>query len=537
MSADHGGTPRATEQAMGGRVAAGTAWMVGQSLAIKVLGLVAQVVIARILLEQDFGLFGLCLAFSSIATLIRSGGVQQVLVQRGRRFHLWAGPAFWLTMMLSLVGSVFLVVAGPIASAVYDEPALTPLLLVLALEPPLSAIGLLPRTKLMHELRFRTLMWAQGPAEVLRVVALIAFAMLGFGAMSFVLARLVFGVASNIVLWSVARPGVRLRPRFTRFKSLFADSGYSFGSQGIYQIIAQADKLILGLFASASVVGIYYFAFNLSLQAVGLFTTNLQQVFLPALSRLKDEPARQWDACVRGSRVMALVAGGICALQFAASPTAVPLLFGERWRDAVAILQLLTPALLIRLVWPIVGVRLQGRRDFRGVFFTRCVTGPFFVVAVSVGAWLDGADGAAIGCGCLALLEILLLYRRATGSVTRAISSVQDVLAGPALAGDVGGVEGILVGAWMSKTLASTTGILVNAWVSYALASNPLTQLLSTQWTLVMELAIVSGTSIVAYTLCSAVTSRRHWTVILSTACRSACFAKLVPARLRHRAI
>ena len=452
--------------------------MVGQSVALKGLALLVQVVLARLLLKEDFGLFGLCLAFSAVASLIRQAGVQQVLIQRGRRFGLWAGPAFWFTLSTALAGSAFLLAAGPIAAGVYDEPELRNLLWLLALEPPLTALGMLPRAHLTHQMRFCTLTRLALPAELVRAGALVGLALLGLGAMSFVLSRLIYAGTLSAALWLAARPRVRLRPRLSRWKHLLADGGYALGAEAIFLVIAQGDYVILGLLASTAVVGVYYFAFNLSTQAVVMLTTNLQQVLLPAMSRLRDEPARQWSAYERAAGVLALAGGLIAAVQAAAAPAGVPLVFGSRWNEAVPILQALAPALLLRLVWPLTVVTLQGRRDFRAIFLRRCVTGPLFVLVVGVGAWFDGARGAAIGVGLHALCELAVFSARAAGGWASGLGSMRRALLGPGVAGLLAAGAGLAVDAALSSAgtgplwLAARTAVVIGVCVMvYAAAA------------------------------------------------------------------
>src|SRR2546428_3546362 len=99
----------------------------------------------------------------------------------------------------------------------------------------------------------------------------VLFAYLGFGAYSFVLPLLITGAAYAMVLFFLTKPPIRLQPEFARWPSLAGLSSLVLLARILSRIILQGDTIILGLVYATEVVGIYYFAYGLSVQAVVLF--------------------------------------------------------------------------------------------------------------------------------------------------------------------------------------------------------------------------------------------------------------------------
>ena len=66
------------------RTSRGAAWMTVQTILTKVLSLGSQLILARLLLEEDFGLYGLALTVYSFAAMIHQAGIQEVLIHRQR---------------------------------------------------------------------------------------------------------------------------------------------------------------------------------------------------------------------------------------------------------------------------------------------------------------------------------------------------------------------------------------------------------------------------------------------------------------------
>ena len=61
--------------------------MSAQVVYIKLLGLLLQLVMAKLLLRDDFGLYSLALTVYSFAAMFHQAGVLEVLVQRQKSFH------------------------------------------------------------------------------------------------------------------------------------------------------------------------------------------------------------------------------------------------------------------------------------------------------------------------------------------------------------------------------------------------------------------------------------------------------------------
>ena len=86
---------------LGRQTAGGFAWMSSQTVLSKIIGVGTQVALARWFLGQgDFGVLGLALTFVAFANLFQHVGLRDVLIQRHRRFSIWANAAFWMSLLL-----------------------------------------------------------------------------------------------------------------------------------------------------------------------------------------------------------------------------------------------------------------------------------------------------------------------------------------------------------------------------------------------------------------------------------------------------
>ena len=388
--------PQITRSApVGQQATRGFAWLLGQTLTVKVLTMGGQVVLAWLLLPEDFGVVGLAYTLAAFAGLINAAGLRDVLIRRQQHIRCWGNVAFWLSLSLGLLASLAMAAMAPIAAALYDMPSLVGIVLVMAATIPLTSLHTVPWTVLQQQLRFRataTIGLIEGGGAV---VLAICFAWLGFGAYSFVLPRLATAAVQAAVLWSMVRVPVRWSLQRRRWRLLIGDTATLVLAQLALTVIAQVDRMLLGLVHTAGTVGIYYFAFNLSTQAVQLLSLNLLTVLLPSLSRLQDDIKRQTQAFFSVIRLLALVSMPACFLQAALAGPIIRILFDSKWEPAIPVLRTLSVAMAFAIIAGPAHSMLKAQGRFRAFLICATAQAIMVVASTSIAVSLGGADAVA----------------------------------------------------------------------------------------------------------------------------------------------
>ncbi len=443
---------------MAGAATRGFAWMAAQTLASKAVGMLGQLALSWLLMPEHFGLIALAYAVTTFAGLLQQAGIREVLVHRHKRLQLWATPAFWMALALGTLGGVLMVAGAPVAAWAFDEPRVVGLIAVIAISAPISALSTVPMAVLQAQMRFKALASINLVSNTAAVIIQIILAWLGFGAYSFALWRPIVAVLDAAIAWKLASPPVGRRPQLRRWKHLFAHSGLMLGVAFIYTGITQLGPVILGLLRlGEATVGLYFWAYSLSMQLLVMFSMNLKQVLFASLSRLQDEPERQTTGFLRATRLLGMVVTPVCLLQAAVAEPVVRLIFAPRWLDAVPMLQVLSMATgLVVMASPANGMLMaQGR--FRAYLAISVVSGALSlsfmpaggVIGQSVtGTPLGGGLGVAIGTGVYLALAAPLTLWITLRQMGRGWQDVGATLCPPLLLG------GLAVGAGYGVQLA-----------------------------------------------------------------------------------
>jgi O-antigen/teichoic acid export membrane protein len=378
------------------RTAKGFAWMAGQSIAAKAVTTVGQIVLAWLLMPDDFGLAAVAYMFSVVPLLVQQGGIREVLIRRHRHIDEWVNPAFWMSMTLGMAGGVIMAGLAPLAANWYNEPKLLGLTLIVAALFPLDSLSIVPMASLYGHMRFRVVATVLFGQAVLQTTLMIMFAAMDFGAFSLILPRPIMAVATAIVLWIAAPARLRLNPEVRRWRLLIADGGLVIGANACDLVLMFSPYLILSVLFDFDTVGLYYFAFNLSLQTQTLITQSLSGVLFPALNKLHDEPQRQAAAFLRASRVLACVMIPACLVQAALSDPVVRIVFQPKWEPAIPLLVVLSIAMALKGTgWPAAAL-FQAQNRFAARLRLAVVSVVLFVSMAWFLAWWRGPLGLVL---------------------------------------------------------------------------------------------------------------------------------------------
>jgi teichuronic acid exporter len=390
------------------KAASGFVWLFMQSMSGRVSILVSQLVLAKILFPEDFGVLGLASTITSIFGVFTDVSIDQILQQRRSGMRLWATQAFWMSLSLGMVMALAMSICAPFGAKLYHNDNVAVLVWVTASSLPISALRVVPQAQLASSMKFKFLA-SYGTGEFFASqIMTILFALLHFGALSFVLPGPLLATIRAIVFWKVAP--LHLRPfRFSKgWLVMFRRGATLLGTRLTCTLIDQGDYITLGLMTSAHILGVYFFAFRLAAQPLRVLGTNFHDVLFPALTTMNEAPIRQLDATLKSAELLGVLIIPICFIQAAIAEPSLTLLFGTRWSESIPLIQILSLGLALDAIsWPI-GALMASRGQFQRSFKYQILSLPFFYALVFIGTLLASAMGTAIAVSIFFIVRPIL---------------------------------------------------------------------------------------------------------------------------------
>lgn len=266
------------------KIVSGMIWRFGEKVTAQLVSFIVSIVLARILLPDDYGAVALVNIFIVIAEIFVTSGLGTSLIQKKDVTLDDFSTVFWCNMFLSVVLYFLLFLSAPLISSFYKMPLLKTVLRVFGLRLPISALNSIQNAYVSKNMDFKKFFFATIIGTIFSAVVGIAMAYNGFGVWALVAQYMTNSFIDTCVLFVI----IEWRPKFV-FSINSAKPLVSYG----WRILA--TDLIGTLFnqLNAFIIGKRYTSSDLAYYTQGkkipdLINTNvgttLGAVLFPAMS-------------------------------------------------------------------------------------------------------------------------------------------------------------------------------------------------------------------------------------------------------------
>jgi O-antigen/teichoic acid export membrane protein len=400
--ASSGGLPSARR--IKGQMARGIAWMTAARLGVRSLGLVSTMILARLLVPEDFGLIALAMSVVALLDTINQFGFETPLIQKRDATRDDFDSAWTLNILLAVIVATGIVLMAPLAAGFFKEPRVEEILYWIAAGNCFLAFQNIGVVKFRKQLNFRRdfALQVTQKAAMLAVTIPLAFWLRSYWAM-------VAGmVAGNIAAVAVSYLFLPYRPRFC-LKSARMLFGFSKWIQVTSMLRYVRDRgyvLIMGRLLDASAMGLFSVAKEVGSTVPNTLIAPLNRAVMPGYARMAHDPELLRDGYRSMLGLVALVtvpaSVGIAAL----AALIVPVALGPKWQAAVPLLGILSLAGISRsLTASTISVHYATGQPRQQTLITG-IQAFTLLPAVLAGVYFYGLPGAAWAY----LLHSLLLF-------------------------------------------------------------------------------------------------------------------------------
>jgi O-antigen/teichoic acid export membrane protein len=299
------------------------------------LRMAATVVLARILVPEDFGLFALTsLAISALSIFNDFGVGPALVVARGLDYRTRA-TALTLMIAASLLLAAVLVALAPLLADLFDEDQLDELLLVVAGSLFLSGPIWFHETTLQRELEFGKRFAAKLVQTLTYITVAITLAVLDAGVWSLVIGH-VASYAAYLAALVIVTPE-RVTPGWDRTAARrLAASGRGFLAQDALEYAQQqSDAVAVGGTLGATQLGLYGMGYRFGELPYVAIAEPVTQVTFPAFTRMR-ERSEDWRASFLAVLQLVTLATFLLGALFSgAAEPIVRTILGDKWLDTI----------------------------------------------------------------------------------------------------------------------------------------------------------------------------------------------------------
>ncbi len=354
-----------------------------------VLGVGSTAVLARLLTPADFGLIGMVTVVVGFATMFTEAGLSMATVQKAEITQEQISTLFWINVLISVAFGLCVLAGSPLVARFYGKPELTAVTAALSFTFIISGLTLQHQALQRRHMRFGTLAGIRIASQVIALVVTILLALYGLRYWALVVGTLSNALAVTLLTF-VFCPWIPGKMRKgTGVREMLKFGGHLTGFNFINYFSRNADNILIGRFIGADALGLYSRAYQLFMLPIGQVRGPLNDVALPALSALRNDPERYAKYYQRLLDIMASLTMPLTVYCVIEADFLIRNLLGPKWLGAVPVFRILAIAGFVQVLASTRGLVLMScglaRRYFYWGLFNAIVCVASFIVGIPYG--------------------------------------------------------------------------------------------------------------------------------------------------------
>jgi len=306
----------------------------------RIVGLISTLVLARLLVPEDFGLVAMAMSVIALVELATAFGFDVVLIQKANPERHHFDTAWTLTIALYCGCAALIALLAVPAAAFYKDPRLVDLMLVIAVAWGLRGF------ENIGTVEFRRKMDFTKEFIFFAIQRLVGFAVTIAASIAFrtYWALIIGMLASRVTSLALSYIMASYRPRFSvsAARELLSFSKWFLVNNATLVGVVRFPHFLIGRVLGAQQLGVYTVAYDLATLPATELSSPVNRAALPGYSRMTDDKLRFKETFLDIGALVTLIALPASAGMAVVADPLVRLLLGDKWLDAVPVISILS---------------------------------------------------------------------------------------------------------------------------------------------------------------------------------------------------
>lgn len=368
---------------------AGFKWNAIGHITAKVVNLALGLLIARMLMPDDYGVIGMLTIFMAIAQAFVDSGFGNALIRKSYRTETDCATAFYFNIAIGIVSYGILFLLAPYIANFYRMPILRDVVRLLSLNIVINSMGIVPRALRSIAVDFKSLAYASVSAAMMSGMIGLYMAYCGYGVWALVWQQVMYALMNVVVIWVLARWVPRWVYSWQSFMALFSYGSKLLASRLLHVVYTNASNLVIGKWYTPAELGYYDRGFHIAALPSLKLGDVLYQVTFPILAKQQNDNERLVHVYQQYVAMTSMVIFFIMTLLAGVAKPLILIVLTEKWIGVVPFLQVLCLAFMFDSI-----CRLNNNmlfvKGWSGLFFKleiikKVIVTPIFLLAIPLG--------------------------------------------------------------------------------------------------------------------------------------------------------
>lgn len=387
----------------------GSVWMMMERFGYLTIQFVSNLVLARLLMPEDFGAIGIMMVFITLSNIFIDSGFSASLIQKKEITEADKSTVFFTNFMLSVFVYLIMFVASPWVADFFHIEALKSLLRVLGVVLLIDAFCAIQNTILTRDMNFKRLTQIKLTSIVVAASVAIYLAYTGFGIWALIVQYILYSTIRTTTTWIVAKWRPIMVFSKESFKTLFAFGSKLLLSTFVAELYVNFQQILIGRFYTPSDLGYYSQARQFQQIPTGTISQVINSVAFPAYAKLQDDRVKLKEMFRQNVRLVSFLNTPLMVLLAVIAQPLIILLYSEKWIGSIEYFQFLCICFGILLAihqCSLSVLKAVGRSDY--VLKLEIIKKILGISFILIGIKIWGLWGILYALGLNSFIEIFL---------------------------------------------------------------------------------------------------------------------------------
>lgn len=315
-------------------------WRFAERSGAQLVTFVVSIVLARLLMPEDYGTIALVTVFTTIMQVFVDSGLGTALIQKKDADDLDFSSVFYFNFVVCIILYLVMFFSAPIIASFYNMPELTPVVRVISLTIIISGVKGVQQSYVSRNMLFKRFFYATLGGTVFSAFLGIAMAYAGFGVWAIVAQQLSNTAIDTLILWITVKWRPKLMFSWDRLKGLLGFGWKMLCSALLDTGYNNLRNLLIGKLYSSSDLAFYNQGDKFPKLIVTNINASIDSVLLPAMSIEQDDKNRVKNMTRRAIKVSCYIMAPLMIGLACCASNIVVLVLTEKWLPCVFFLQI-----------------------------------------------------------------------------------------------------------------------------------------------------------------------------------------------------
>lgn len=343
----------------------GVIWKFMERVSAQLVALVVQVVLARILVPEDYAVVGIVSIFFAVCNVLISGGLNTALIQKKDADTEDYSTVLHVSIILAAILYVVMFFSAPVIANLYSNELLIPIFRVMSVTFFFHAFTSVLSAYASSNLMFRKVFYSTMSGTAVSAVVGITMAMNGFGAWALVVQQMTNAFCNAVVLYVTTKLKIVFRISFSRLKQLFGYGSKVFIASIISVIYDQLNPLIIGLKFTSTDLSFYTKGQSFPGLLNSSINDTLSAVLFPVISKVQDSKDDVLNVTRRYIKVASYIIFPMMIGMLSVADAFVSVILTDKWLPAVPYIQIFSFSYMFNIIQTgnLQAIKAIGRSD------------------------------------------------------------------------------------------------------------------------------------------------------------------------------